>query len=189
MGAPPSDQFDPKGKRVKKETREFSVEKELRRLNTNRLKVEFCEKTGNPFLDYGKMFLNILTKTNLENRSKQLYPPAQESSSMIIQMNGKSNPDIVELMSPMDYFVSHHIKLFGWWNKYTPEKHAEMITSKTEIMSKALETRSRLQKEMGALPRLKGVGGQRAASTGQVTETILKQQFVESDAKHARRLD
>ncbi|PON35372.1 hypothetical protein PanWU01x14_337050 [Parasponia andersonii] len=53
---------DPKGNRVRKETRGCSVEKELRRLETDRLKVEFCEKIRKPILDYGKMFLNIFTK-------------------------------------------------------------------------------------------------------------------------------
>ncbi|PON70148.1 hypothetical protein PanWU01x14_083230, partial [Parasponia andersonii] len=57
------DRHDPKGKRVRKQTRGCSVEKELRRLKTDRLKVEFCEKTGKPILDHGKMFLNILAKT------------------------------------------------------------------------------------------------------------------------------
>ena len=41
-----------------------------------------------------------------------------------------------------------------------------------QIMSRALGTRSRWQKGLGALPRLKSVGGPRAASTGQVAETI-----------------
>ncbi|PON99127.1 hypothetical protein TorRG33x02_049870 [Trema orientale] len=60
-----------------------------------------------------------------------------------------------------------------------------------QIMSKALGTRSRWQKGLGALPRLKSVGGPRAASTGHVAETIatLKQQLAEKDAEHARRID
>ncbi|PON61828.1 hypothetical protein PanWU01x14_142460 [Parasponia andersonii] len=60
-----------------------------------------------------------------------------------------------------------------------------------QIMSKALGTRSRWQKGLGAFPRLKIIGGQRAASMGQVTETIatLKQQLAEKDAEHARRID
>ncbi|PON31165.1 hypothetical protein PanWU01x14_372030 [Parasponia andersonii] len=57
------DRHDPKRKRFREETRGCSVEKELRRLKTDRLKVEFCEKTGKPILDHGKMFLNILAKT------------------------------------------------------------------------------------------------------------------------------
>ncbi|PON36707.1 hypothetical protein PanWU01x14_326080 [Parasponia andersonii] len=57
------DRHDPKGKRVREETRGCSVEKELRRLKIDRLKVEFCEKTWKPILNYGKMFLNILAKT------------------------------------------------------------------------------------------------------------------------------
>ncbi|PON66374.1 hypothetical protein PanWU01x14_110290 [Parasponia andersonii] len=48
--------------RVREETRGCSVKKELRRLKTDRLKVEFCEKTGKPILDHGKMFLNIFSK-------------------------------------------------------------------------------------------------------------------------------
>ncbi|PON31954.1 hypothetical protein PanWU01x14_365490 [Parasponia andersonii] len=56
------DRHDPKGKRLREETRGCSVEKELRRLKTDRLKVEFCEKTWKPILDHDKMFLNILAK-------------------------------------------------------------------------------------------------------------------------------
>ncbi|PON71548.1 hypothetical protein PanWU01x14_073450 [Parasponia andersonii] len=60
-----------------------------------------------------------------------------------------------------------------------------------QIMSKALVTRSRWQKGLRELPRLKSIGGQRAASMGQVAETIttLKQQLAEKDAKHARSID
>ncbi|PON78388.1 hypothetical protein PanWU01x14_020260 [Parasponia andersonii] len=57
------DKHDPKEKRVREEMRGYSIEKELRRLKTNRLKVEICEKTGKPIFDHGKIFLNILTKT------------------------------------------------------------------------------------------------------------------------------
>ncbi|PON70433.1 hypothetical protein PanWU01x14_081020 [Parasponia andersonii] len=58
-----------------------------------------------------------------------------------------------------------------------------------QIMSKALGTRSRWPKGLGALLRLKNIGGQRATSTRQVIETIaiLKQQLVE--AEHARQND
>ncbi|PON57916.1 hypothetical protein PanWU01x14_170060 [Parasponia andersonii] len=56
------DRQDPKGKRVREETRGCSIENKLRRLKTDRLKVEFCAKTGKPILDHGKMFLNILAK-------------------------------------------------------------------------------------------------------------------------------
>ncbi|PON38900.1 hypothetical protein PanWU01x14_309260 [Parasponia andersonii] len=60
-----------------------------------------------------------------------------------------------------------------------------------QIVSKALGTRSRWQKGLGALPGLKSIGGQRAVSTGQVAETIatLKQQLAEKDAEHAQRID
>ena len=57
------DRRDPKGKRVREETRGCSVEKELRRLKTDRLKVEYCDRTEKPIFDHGKMFLNILAKT------------------------------------------------------------------------------------------------------------------------------
>ncbi|PON50701.1 hypothetical protein PanWU01x14_222340 [Parasponia andersonii] len=60
-----------------------------------------------------------------------------------------------------------------------------------QIVSKALGTRSRWQKRLGALPQLKSIIGQRIASTRQVAETIatLKQQLAEKDAEHARRID
>ncbi|PON44703.1 hypothetical protein PanWU01x14_264860 [Parasponia andersonii] len=56
------DRHDPKEKRIREKMRSCSVEKELRRLKTDRLKVEFCEKTGKPILDHDKIFLNILAK-------------------------------------------------------------------------------------------------------------------------------
>ncbi|PON78382.1 hypothetical protein PanWU01x14_020200, partial [Parasponia andersonii] len=60
-----------------------------------------------------------------------------------------------------------------------------------QIMSKTLGTRAKWQKGLGALLRLKSIGGQRAACTGQVAKTIatLKQQLAEKDAEHAQRID
>ncbi|PON57917.1 hypothetical protein PanWU01x14_170070 [Parasponia andersonii] len=62
---------------------------------------------------------------------------------------------------------------------------------KFHIVSKDLGTRSRWQKGLGALPQLKSIGGQRAASTRQVAKTIatLKQQLAEKDTEHAWRID
>ncbi|PON78389.1 hypothetical protein PanWU01x14_020270 [Parasponia andersonii] len=110
------------------------------------------------------------------------------SSSIINQMKAKGNLETREVMSPIDYFESRHLKSSGWRNEYTQEKHVEMVTSRAEaltqtqsehgdsasstesvvgpeqvdefqIMSKALGTRSKWQKGLGALPRLKSIGG------------------------------
>ncbi|PON80693.1 hypothetical protein PanWU01x14_002490 [Parasponia andersonii] len=105
------------------------------------------------------------------------------------------NLEIGEVMSPIDYFESYHHKPSGWRNKYIQEKHSKLrdgVSSvesvvgpeqvdEFQIMSKALGTRSRWQKGLGALPRLKSIGGQRATSMGQ--------QLAEKDAEHARRID
>ena len=56
------DRRDPKGKRVREEARGYAVMKELRRLKTNSLKIEYCDKTGKPVLHNGKIFLSILVK-------------------------------------------------------------------------------------------------------------------------------
>ncbi|PON70558.1 hypothetical protein PanWU01x14_079320 [Parasponia andersonii] len=53
---------DPKGKRMREETRGIVIEKELRRTKTNKLKVKHDELTGKPVLKNGKIFLNLLAK-------------------------------------------------------------------------------------------------------------------------------
>ncbi|PON42031.1 hypothetical protein PanWU01x14_285000, partial [Parasponia andersonii] len=54
---------------------------------------------------------------NSENRSKYLYPLAQESSSITSQMKGYSYT--VESMSPINYFKNRYHKASGWRNEYT----------------------------------------------------------------------
>ncbi|PON34538.1 hypothetical protein PanWU01x14_343590 [Parasponia andersonii] len=198
------DRYDPKGKRLREETRGFSVKKGLRRLKTDRLKVEFCEKTGKPILDHGKMFLNILAQMDMKkedielilNRmevrlaqydAESLYENgvkkdmafikanpyknvlfdqwnilcdhfgSQEFDAMISQMKVKGNSEIGELMSPIDYFKSRHLRPSDWQNEYTQEKHSELgdgalsaesvvgpeQVDEFQIMSKALKTKSR----------------------------------------------
>ncbi|PON53637.1 hypothetical protein PanWU01x14_200750 [Parasponia andersonii] len=129
-----------------------------------------------------------LSTQNSENWSKQLYSPAQGSSTMISQMKAKGNLETGELMSPIDYFKSHHLKLSS------KDAHSNSISAQSELWDGASFAESVVgqeQKGLGALPRLKSIGGQRAASTGQVTETIatLKQQLAEKDVEHARQID
>ncbi|PON46229.1 hypothetical protein PanWU01x14_253530 [Parasponia andersonii] len=58
----------------------------------------------------------------------------------------KSNPETGELMSPIDYSKSYHLKPSGWRNEYTQEKHTEMVTSRVEALT---QTQSRAQSELG----------------------------------------
>ncbi|PON71632.1 hypothetical protein PanWU01x14_070870, partial [Parasponia andersonii] len=57
-----SDGSNPKGKRVREETRRIAIEKELRQVKVAKLKVQHGEQTGKPVLKYGNMFLNLLAK-------------------------------------------------------------------------------------------------------------------------------
>ncbi|PON32422.1 hypothetical protein PanWU01x14_361460 [Parasponia andersonii] len=69
-----------------------------------------------------RIFCKLSTQ-NSKNRSKQLYSPAHESSTMISHIKAKGNPETGELMSPIDYFKSHYHKPSGWQNEYTQEKY------------------------------------------------------------------
>ncbi|PON42020.1 hypothetical protein PanWU01x14_284890 [Parasponia andersonii] len=53
---------DPKGKKVREETRGIAIEKEPRRTKTNKLKVKQDEHIRKPVLKNGKMFLNLFAK-------------------------------------------------------------------------------------------------------------------------------
>ncbi|PON67564.1 hypothetical protein PanWU01x14_102010 [Parasponia andersonii] len=94
------------------------------------------------------------------------------SSSMISQIKG--NPETGEVISSIDYFESRYLKLSGWQNKYTQEKHirihsAEMVTSRAEALT---QTQSRTQFKLGD-------GASSAESV----------QLAEKDAEHARWID
>ncbi|PON45244.1 hypothetical protein PanWU01x14_260740 [Parasponia andersonii] len=124
------DRHDPKGKRVREETRGCLVEKELRRLKIDRLNVKFCEKTGKPIFEHGKMFLNILAKTvrdtipaSTTTKSRHRTRKIGLSNCICLHRGRLGNPETREVMSPIDDFESRHLKPSGWRNEYTQEKH------------------------------------------------------------------
>ncbi|PON47141.1 hypothetical protein PanWU01x14_246500, partial [Parasponia andersonii] len=85
-----------------------------------------------------------------------------------------SNPEIGELISPIDYFKSRHLKPSGWQNEYTLEKHAEMVTSKAEALT---QTQSRTQSEL------------RDGASSAESVVGPEQQLANKDAEHALRID
>ncbi|PON37617.1 hypothetical protein PanWU01x14_318980 [Parasponia andersonii] len=190
------DRHDPKGKRVRKETRGCSVEKELKRLKIDRLEVKFCEKTGKPILDHGKMFLNIFAKMVRDTIliSTSTWKDVKKEDIELI-LNRIGQPRDRRAYEP--YQLLQEPPSQAVWLA----ERAEMVTSRVEALT---QTQSRAQSELGdgasfaepvkglgALPRLKSIGERRAASTGQVAENIatLKQQLAEKNAEHARRID
>ncbi|PON39618.1 hypothetical protein PanWU01x14_303560 [Parasponia andersonii] len=80
----------------------------------------------------------------------------------------EDNLETGELMSPIDYFKSRHLKPSGWRNEYTEEKYAEMVTSRVEVLT---QTHSRAQSELG--------DGFSSAES----------QLAEKDTEHAWRID
>ncbi|PON72011.1 hypothetical protein PanWU01x14_068530 [Parasponia andersonii] len=151
---------------------------------------------ANPYKTFPSIsgiFCAIISKVstqNSENRFKQLYLPAQGSSSMISQMKAKAEmvTSRAEALTQTQSCAQSELGDGASSAEFVvgPEQVDEF-----QIVSKALGTRSRWQKGLEALPRLKSIKGQRAASTRQVAETIaiLKQQLAEKDTEHARRID
>ncbi|PON53986.1 hypothetical protein PanWU01x14_198640 [Parasponia andersonii] len=106
---------------------------------------------------------------------------SEGSSNMISQMKAKSNLETGEVMNPHRLLREPPSQALGDGALSAEFVVGPKQVDEFQIVSKALGTRSRWQKGLGALSQLKR----------QVTETIttLKQQLAEKDAEHARRID
>ncbi|PON59445.1 hypothetical protein PanWU01x14_159550 [Parasponia andersonii] len=153
--------------------------------------VELDDNSDTSSEEKNGIFDNKLSIQNSKNRSKQLYSPVHGSSTMTSKMKANGNPETGELMNPIDYFKSRHLKPSGWRNEYTQEKHGRIHSSRAQSELGDGVSSAESMKGLEALPRLKSIDGQRAASTRQVTETIatLKQQLAEKYAEYARQID
>ncbi|PON88845.1 hypothetical protein TorRG33x02_153600 [Trema orientale] len=80
---------------------------------------------------------NKVCTQNSKNRSKQLYNLGQGSTIMTSQMHSRGNPKTDELMNAIDYFEDHHHKSISWRNKYMQHEHAEMATTRAEVLTQA----------------------------------------------------
>ncbi|PON65490.1 hypothetical protein PanWU01x14_116530 [Parasponia andersonii] len=160
------DRHEPKGKRVREETRGSLVEKQLRRLKTDRLKVEFCEKTGKPILDHCKMFLNILAKMVRDTipASTLTWKDVKKKDIELIlnQMEVKFDYpwfDALFMVSRPKTRASGRRGIISASGVLGLLQMVSEPVPESMIMSKALGTRSRWQKGLGALPQLKSIGG------------------------------
>ncbi|PON63670.1 hypothetical protein PanWU01x14_130020, partial [Parasponia andersonii] len=89
---------DPKEKRVKEEISGIVIEKELKRTKTNKLKAKF---------DYSRD--NIIFMDSIEQLMMHYLRDWRNTM--------KGNPEIRELMSPIDCFENRHHKQSGWRNE------------------------------------------------------------------------
>ncbi|PON48931.1 hypothetical protein PanWU01x14_233320 [Parasponia andersonii] len=160
-----SDGSNPKGKRIREETRGIAIEKWLRRAKVAKVKVQHDEWIGKPVLKHGKMFLNLLAKLVRDmipastlawkdaikedldlifERLDLSKASSQNSENMSKQLYtpGQGSLSIGnlktrELMSLIDCFEERHFKNNSWRNEYNQQKQAEMIASRDEALTQA----------------------------------------------------
>ncbi|PON48680.1 hypothetical protein PanWU01x14_235570 [Parasponia andersonii] len=177
--APPSSEFDSggsdsKGKKVREETRGIVIENELRRTKTNKLKVKHDERTGKPVLKNGKMFLNLLVKLlrdTIPTSTLCWKDVKKDDLDLIFQRLDAEMVASREEALPQPQAKAHETTDLA--DLANPSLSAESIVGpppidEYAIMTQSLGTRSRWQKGLGSLHRLKTVGGSRAAGTSSV---------------------